>query len=80
MRRRWKKNQKEVLEFKAESLFPGKISSDIVASFVDPARSKNAGVHEDQLLEIPGRPPEKKTVMLIRTDLKEELLYTMVIL
>ncbi len=78
--KRWKKKQKEVLESKAELLFPGKISSDIIASFVDPARTKRAGIHEDQILEIPGRTPEKKSVMLIRTDLKEELLYTMIIL
>jgi len=78
--KRWKKKQKEVVGSRAEVLFPTRPSSDIVTNFVDPARTKSAGIYPDQLLEVPGSPPEKTTLMLMQTDLKEELLYTLLIL
>ena len=78
--KRWKKKQKEVIGSKVDVLFPESTSSEIIASFVDPAKSKTAGIYEDQLMEIPGQSSEKRTLMLIRTDLKEEVLYTLLIL
>ena len=78
--KRWKKKQKEVIGTRAETLFPGEGQSDVISAFIDPARSKTAGIYQDQVLEIPGQSSEKGTIMLIRTDLKEELLYTLLIL
>ncbi|MCK5066069.1 MAG: PAS domain-containing protein [Bacteroidales bacterium] len=78
--KRWKKKQKEVIGSSVEILFPGKNRSDVISGFIDPARSKTAGIYKDQELEIAGQFSEKQTLMVIRTDLKEELLYTLVIL
>jgi nitrogen fixation/metabolism regulation signal transduction histidine kinase len=78
--KQWKKKQKEVIGSPVKLLFPNLDSSEIISTFVDPAKSKNAGIHEGQVLEIPGRSPEKRTLMLIRTDLKEEVLYSLIIL
>jgi len=78
--KRWKKKQKEVIGARADVLFPEARQSDIISGFVDPARSKTGGIYQDQIFEIPGQSPEKRTLMLIRTDLKEELLYTLLIL
>lgn len=78
--KRWKKKQKEVIGARADVLFQEAPQSEIISGFIDPARSKTAGIFQDQILEIPGVSEEKQTLMLIRTDLKEELLYTMIIL
>lgn len=78
--KRWKKKQKEVIGARADVLFSEAPQSDIISGFVDPVRSKTAGIYQDQELEIPGQSPEKRSLMLIRTDLKEELLYTLLIL
>jgi PAS domain S-box-containing protein len=78
--KRWKIKQKEVIGSRATLLFPGKNESDVISAFVDPARSKRAGIYQDQWVELPGQSPEKMTIMLITTDLKEELLCTMLIL
>jgi PAS domain S-box-containing protein len=78
--KRWKKKQNEVIGSAAEDLFPGKLQSDVLAAFVDPARSKKTGLHQDQVLEISGQVSEKMTFMIIRTDLQDELLYTLLIL
>ncbi|MEA3460855.1 MAG: PAS domain-containing protein, partial [Bacteroidota bacterium] len=79
-RKRWKMKQKEVLEGRVEILFPGENSSDIIAGFIDPARSKSTGLFKDQELEIPGRTVETANLMLISTDLVDEVLYTLLIL
>ena len=78
--KRWKKKQKEVIGGRVDTLFTGESQSEVISAFIDPARSKTAGIYQDQVLEIPGRSSEKVSVMLIRTDLKEELLYTLLIL
>jgi PAS domain-containing protein len=78
--KRGKRKQKEVIGARAEVLFQEGPQSEIISGFIDPARSKTAGIYHDQLLEIPDQSPEKSTFMLIRTDLKEELLYTLLIL
>jgi len=78
--KRWKKKQKEVIGSKVEILFPGNKQSDVINGFVDPARAKSAGIYQDQEFEIPGQALEKGAVMVIRTDLKKELLYTLIIL
>ncbi|MCK4745878.1 MAG: PAS domain-containing protein, partial [Bacteroidales bacterium] len=78
--KKWKKKQKEVIGGRVDTLFTGESQSEVISAFIDPARSKTAGTYQDQVLEIPGRSSEKVSVMLIRTDLKEELLYTLLIL
>jgi len=78
--KRWKLKPKEVLESKVENLFPGENASDVIATFIDPARSKTTGLFRDQDLEIPGRTKESANLLLISTDLVDEVLYTLLIL
>ncbi len=77
---RWKLKQKEVIGAGVSTLFPEKNASEVISSFIDPARSKIAGVFPDQVLEIPGQKPDRGSLLLIRTDLEDELLYTLLIL
>jgi len=78
--KRWKLKQKEVLGEKVQKLFPGENSSDIISGFIDPARSKSTGVFKEQEINIPGSTPVAANLMLISTDLVEEMLYTLIIL
>ncbi len=78
--KKWKIKQKEILGSRVENLFPGENPSDIIAGFIDPARSKSIGIHKDQELNIPGRTKEIADLMVISTDLVEELLFTLIIL
>lgn len=78
--KRWKMKQKDILGNRVEQLFPGKNNSDVVAGFIDPARSKSAGVFKDQELDIPGKEKEVSDLMVINTDLVEEMLHTLIIL
>ena len=78
--KRWKMKQKEILGKNVKLLFPGDNTSDIIAGFIDPARSKSTGIFKDQELAIPGREKEVSNLMVISTDLVEEVLYTLIIL
>ena len=78
--KRWSRKQKDVVGQRVENLFPGKNNSDVISAFINPARSKEKGIFKDQELEIPGRPEERAGLMLITTDLEEEMLHTLIIL
>jgi PAS domain S-box-containing protein len=78
--KRWKMKQKEILGKNVKILFPVENTSDIITGFIDPARSKSTGIFKDQELAIPGREKEVSNLMVISTDLVEEVLYTLIIL
>lgn len=78
--KRWKMKQKEVLGSRVEKLFPEDNPSDIISGFINPARSKAPGLFKNQELIIPGRLSEETSLLIIRTDLVEEVLYTLLIL
>jgi PAS domain S-box-containing protein len=77
---RWGLKKKDVVGTRAEKLFPGHKGSPIFRSFSDPSRTKSPGVHAGQEVVLPGGRSERRDLLIIRTDLKEELNYTMVIL
>ncbi len=76
----WGGKQKEVLGSKIETLFHSNNSSDVIQSFINPARNKAPGVYQDQELVLPDGKVLRKELMVIRTDLKDELMFTLVIL
>ena len=78
--KRWKMKQKDILGSRVEKLFPADNPSDIISGFINPARSKTSGVYKEQELHIPGRQSEEVNLMIISTDLVDELLYTLIIL
>lgn len=78
--KRWKMKQKQVLGNRVGELFPEKNSSEVIAGFIDPARTKKTGIFKDQELHLPGRTAESADIMVLRTDLVEELHYTLIIL
>ena len=78
--KRWKMKQKEVLGSRVEKLFPAENTSEVISGFINPARSKNKGIFKGQELAVPGRQTEQASLMLISTDLIDELLYTLIIL
>jgi len=65
---------------RAEELFLNHKASPVIRSFTDPSRTKSPGIHEGEELVLPGGRSERRDLLIIRTDLKEELNYTMVIL
>jgi len=78
--KRWKLKQKEVIDSRVEKLFPSENSSDVIAGFIDPARSKATGIFKGQELQLSGRAAEQVNLMVISTDLEEERLYSLIIL
>ena len=78
--KRWKMKQKQVLGNRVGELFPEKNSSEVIAGFIDPARTKKTGIFKDQELHLPGQSAESADIMVLRTDLVEELHYTLIIL
>jgi PAS domain S-box-containing protein len=76
----WKLKQKEVIDSRVGKLFSSENTSDVIASFIDPARSKITGIFKAQELHLSGRAAEEVDLMVIRTDLEEERLYTLIIL
>jgi len=78
--KRWKIKQKGILGNRVEKLFPSDNPSDIISAFINPALSKSTGIFKGQELHIPGRQSEVVSLMMIRTDLVDELLYTLIIL
>jgi PAS domain S-box-containing protein len=78
--RRWKMKQKDVIGNRVEKLFHPEHSSDIINGFMDPARSKKTGIFSEQEFQLPGKKSELANVMLISTDLEDEMLYSLIIL
>ncbi len=78
--KRWKLKQKEVIGGRVKKLFPSENTSDVITGFIDPARSKSTGIFKDQELQLPGREVEQVNLMVIRTDMEDEVLYTLLIL
>ena len=76
----WGLKQEEVTGHKADQLFHKSNRSAVVTSFADPARTKSPGIHPDQDIILSGGKTIRKDLLIIRTDLKEELHYTMVVL
>ena len=76
----WGLKQKDVIGTQAKQLFHETGGSPIVNSFSDPARTKSPGIHASQELVLPDGRKELKDLLMIRTDLKEELHYTLVVL
>jgi PAS domain S-box-containing protein len=78
--RSWGLKQKEVMGTKVDLLFHSNNRSEIIQSFTDPARKKTPGVFSDQEVMLPNGNILNKELLVIRTDQKDELLYTLVIL
>jgi len=78
--KRWKMKQKDVIGSRVEKLLSTENTSDIIAGLMDPARSKTTGIFHGQELHIPGRKAESVSIMIISTDLVDELLYSLIIL
>ena len=76
----WGVKRIEVTGTKVDLLFHRNNTSDIIKSFADPARNKTPGVYPDQELVLPDGNKLRKDFLVIRTDLKDELLFTLVIL
>ena len=76
----WGLNQKEVTGQKANLLFQENNHSSVVTSFADPARTKSPGLFTEQEIILSGGKTIRTDLLIIRTDLKEELHYTMVLL
>ncbi|MFH0755756.1 MAG: PAS domain S-box protein [Bacteroidota bacterium] len=76
----WNLKQKDVLGRKADQLFSEANSSRLITQFADPARSKPPGLHAAQEIGFPDGRKEKRDVIIIRTDLKDELHYSLIVL
>jgi PAS domain S-box-containing protein len=76
----WGKKQKEILGRKVEQLFQSTNSSEVISSFMDPARSKKPGMHKDQELVFPDGSMRTANVLIIKTDLEDEVHFSLVIL
>jgi len=76
----WRMKHKEVMGEKVEKLFHSNNTSEVIQSFTDPAKNKTPGIFPDQELVLPDGNVLRKELMLIRTDLKDELLYTLIVL
>ncbi len=78
--RRWSLKQKEIIGTKVNQLFHPDSSSEIIVNFSDPAKNKKPGIYTEQEWTLPDGKVQHNDLQLIRTDLKEELLYTLIIL
>jgi PAS domain S-box-containing protein len=76
----WGLKKKDVLGNQVSSLFKPNPGSLVVAHFCDPARSKSPGKHSNQKVSLVDNQEQQMDILLIRTDLKEEVHYSMVIL
>ena len=72
--------QKDVIGARADQLFNSNSHSPVVNSFMDPAKTKSPGLHTGQVLVLPDGNKEQKDILIIRTDLKDELHFSMVVL
>jgi PAS domain S-box-containing protein len=76
----WGMKEKEVAGNQVNSLFSQNPGSSVISHYCDPARSKSPGLHPGQELILADGRVERRDILLIRTDLKEEVNYTLVIL
>jgi len=76
----WGMKQNEVIGAKVDKLFHSSNTSEVIRSFGDPAKNKIPGIFSDQELVLPDGKILQKELMLIRTDLKDELLFTLIVL
>ena len=70
----------EVLEKQVSELLGPDQESELLRTFADPARKNSPGLHPAQTLLTRDGKRHELDVLLIRTDLKEELRYTLVFL
>jgi len=76
----WGLKEKEVSGNQVSRLFSQNPGTSVISHFCDPALSKSPGRHTNQeLILVDGR-VERRDILLIQSDLKEEVNYTMVIL
>ncbi len=76
----WGLKEKEVSGNQVSRLFSQNPGTSVISHFCDPALSKSPGRHTNQeLILVDGR-VERRDILLIHSDLKEEVNYTMVIL
>jgi len=78
--KQWGLKQKEVMGSKVSSLFALNNKAEVISGFMDPARSKTPGIFRDQEVILPNGKMIHKDLMLITTDLDDELHYTLIIL
>jgi len=78
--KQWGLMQKEVMGSKVSSLFALNNKAEVISGFMDPARSKTPGIFRDQEVILPNGKMIHKDLMLITTDLDDELHYTLIIL
>lgn len=71
---------KEIIGSRADKLFDLKNSSDVIKSYADPAKPKTSGNYPDQEFVLPGGKIFRRDLMIITTDLGDELLYTLIML
>ena len=76
----WGLKKSEVLGKQVSSLFGDNPGSSVLSQFCDPARSKSPGVHLKQHLNLIDGRIRQEDIMLIWTDLKQEIHYTLLIL
>ena len=76
----WKVKREEVKGTRAGEMFPGQDGNTAVGSFADPALSKKTGMHAAQKILLPGDRSIERDILIIRTDLEEEVHFTLVIL
>ena len=78
--KRWGLKRKNVIATRAEKLFHERNNAPVVRNFIDPARKKSPGIHTEQVIVLPDGSSDQRDLLIIQTDLKEEMHYTMVIL
>jgi len=71
--------EKDILGKQVKTLFGENPESSVVASFCDPAKSKTAGSYSAQNLILLNGENIEADLLLVRTDLKEELFYSLLI-
>lgn len=76
----WRLKEKEVVGNQVGQLFGENPGTEHIAHFCDPAKSKSPGVFPNQQLILVDGREERLDIQLVRTDLKEEVHYTMLIL
>lgn len=76
----WGLKAKAVLGKQVSILFGQNPGSPLVAHFCDPARSKTTGLHQKKQLILQDGRELEEDIQIIRTDMKEEIHYSLLIL
>lgn len=76
----WGMKQKEVLGTKSDTLFQRDNASEVLLGFTDPGKSKRPGIHGNQRVVLPDGNILTADLFLVRTDLKDELHYSLILL